>query len=184
MDSAEALIKKALSEGIIKDRELNFVPEAIPVINGGVKMFYDIVREYREQEDEIPAGLVHHICCYLFAKAVEAVIVWGQTKDGKFSIYYLPKDMANLTPNPEIPEKYHSVVLESMKYGELLFLAHKDFIESHLIPNSIDYDIMEEIHKTFLWISRIGMSHALEKEYHLLIKKKNNRFWEFLSGKK
>ena len=84
-DSSEAMIMEAKRQGWLQ--ELKFIPELIPIYHNAADYF---LGEIEKCEPRMRETLVFDCSRYLFAKAVEGVILWGSSLDGKISVFFHP----------------------------------------------------------------------------------------------
>ncbi len=158
-----ALLEAAVEHGII--RELGTVREGIPVIHGGSQHIFEFVAEEKRTDD---SALVRRCCSYLFGKAVEAVVRWGQTSDGKFSVFYKASHVIDMNLHAEVPEQYVALIQASTEHGTVLFEAYTSWCRGRRMGWLRRTPGPEELRTLFLQCSLIGMSHALERKYHEL----------------
>lgn len=166
MTLKEVLFQAAQAHGIFND--YGIVKEAVPVIAGGSEQIFEHFRGLSSGKHTYDPVLVERCCCYLFGKAVEAVMVWGQTRDGKFSILYKMGHVVDMDLHPEVPSRYTSLVKEACAHGSVLFQAHMKWCEDRVRGGSGQFDLAAEVKELFLLCSLLGMSYALEKKYHEL----------------
>ena len=90
-DSIGAMIDEVRQQGWLPQDELSIIHEIMHIYSQASEYFLDFIDEQDQQYRE---SLVYHTCRYLFAKAVEGVILWGASRDGNISVYFHPKHLA------------------------------------------------------------------------------------------
>lgn len=158
----QALIQAARKHGILND--FGYVKEAMSVISGGSEEMFQLLKRISQDEHTYDPAIVERCCCYLFGKGVEAVVKWGLTKDGSFSVFYSPAHLVDMDLHAEVPAPFVKIVQESCAHGGVLFQAHLDWCEERLKSGAID--MAAEVRELFLQCSLLGMSYALERKYH------------------
>lgn len=162
-DSITAMINEARQQGWLVQDQLAFIPEIMNIYSQASEYFLDLIAE---EDPQYRQTLVYHTCRYLFAKAVEGVILWGPSPGGEISVYFHPKHLVGELKT-EVPSHLHQTVIESQEVGESLFRAHKDWI-IECQEKGVSLDLSDEIRKTIEWIPRFGISYALQKNYHAM----------------
>lgn len=154
---------------VVEEHETKSIAEGIKTIFEGRDYCFDQLKLLSKEEDNYPPELVRDFCAYLFAKAVEFVIAWGLSKDGKCRIIYRVEDVAGKSYYSELPKKYHSYVLESPRKGAPLFNAYHEYVSQRINKGEGDnIDFADEVKELFLWCSLYGMNYGIEKGYHEL----------------
>jgi len=162
-DSIDAMIAEATRQGWLPDRDLGMIPELVDIYKNAANHFSNMIFE---TEPEYRETLMYHTCKYLFAKAVEGVILWGMTSDGQISVYFHPKHLTEGIET-EVPFHLHQIVIDSMSIGDSLFRAHQEFVIQSL-EKGVEISVDEEIAKTIQWISSFGIGFALFNNYQAL----------------
>lgn len=162
-DSIDAMIYEAKQQGWFRGKTLSIIPELLKIYKGAADHFMKMIEAEDTQYRET---LMYHTCRYLFAKAVEGVILWGNSPDGKISVYFSPKHIFN-DFETEVPQHLHQTVIDSMPVGESLFKAHQKFV-IQAQTSGLDINLREEMQNTIYWITRLGMSYALFNRFGLL----------------
>ena len=175
-DSSEVIVNAALAQGWIKDKELNFIPELLPVFAEATEFFFDLVVQSmndaaQRKDPQSGIAVMQRVCMYLFAKGIEAVMLWRDSPDGKISIGVEPKHLVNLDIKTDLDPGRHKIAIEKMECGGMLFEAHNKFMIQTLrdrqSPGLFGEEyVRSEMRKTIEWIPRIAMCHAILQGYH------------------
>lgn len=161
--SVEAMLAEARKQGWLFN-ELLFIPELAGLYADASEHFIKFISGLSPCEKNNYALQVSR---YLFAKAVEGVILWGHSPDGKISVLFHVKHITEKFET-EVPFHLHKVVEDSMAIGESLFNAHLEWVRDQLDKKeSIDLDL--EIKDVFLWTPRLGICYGLSKQYDSLL---------------
>ena len=144
-------------------RTIKFIPEITKIYQEASDVFTKIISD---AESELRESIVSNSCRYLFAKAVEGVILWGLSEQGRISVYFHPKQLTDEIET-EVPKHLHKIVVESQSIGERLFKAHQGVVIQSQ-KKGMNLDLAKEIQQTIQWIPRLGVSYALFNNYHVL----------------
>lgn len=162
-DSVDAMLAEAQKQGWLVGKELKFIPELESMYKGAADYFLNLVNE---SESDMRETFVFNSSRYLFAKAVEGVILWGMSPDGNISIFFHPRHLVG-NFETEVPKHLHKTVSDSMLVGESLFRAHQNWVIS-VQKSRQNIVLHDEIQKTLRWIPKLGISYGLAKNYQNL----------------
>ena len=172
-DSLHAMAKAAKASGLIRNSELDTIPELVPVLSQGSEMFFKLAvqsmaRAASQQDPQGGLAMMQRACMYLFAKGVEAVLLWAKSSDGRISMGFEPSELTTLDISTDLPPDQHRLAVDALGQGKLLFDAHTQFmIESCDDGRVVDEKhVQAEMRKTLLWIPRFAMAYAVARNYH------------------
>jgi TPR repeat protein/ankyrin repeat protein len=163
----DVLMGAAKDKGVVSGKEISFIPEAENVIKGGSEQIFHALQEASKGKHTYSPELVRRCCCYLFGKAVEVVMLWGRSSEGKFSVYYDSVHLNDLDLHPEVSSQYVSLVQKASEHGNIFFEAHMAWCETRL-KSGVHFDLAKEVEDLFLMCSRFGITYGLEHKYHEL----------------
>jgi hypothetical protein len=169
--SASAILSAARARGLVEG-ELNMIPELESIFRQGERHLYNAVVNAMDfakgrRVPEFGMTVMQNACKYLFIKGVEAVILWGQTGDGKISLGIDPREIVDLeVVTTDLSPEHHEMALASMQFAAPLFYAHHHFVLARLdvIPELEHEDfIRREMAEALEWVSRVAISFALKR---------------------
>ncbi|MBK9519672.1 MAG: tetratricopeptide repeat protein [Anaeromyxobacter sp.] len=174
-DSGDAIIDEAERLGLLVDRDIGFIPEAMPMFERASVAFHRLVVDAMRmaaasRDPQQGLAVMQRSCMYLFGKGVQAVMVWGLTSDGKFGLDFQPGEMIQmkLGPSPELSPEANQAAAGTMKFGIPLFAAHQAFMQEVIptMPHADEAFVQSEMLKTLQWVPKIAISYGLKKGYH------------------
>lgn len=164
----DLLIDTAFNVKILANRkDFGIIPEAEPIIEGGSFQIFEAVSGAAEVAGSYHSDIVLRACRYLFGKAVEAVILWGRSPNGKFNLFFNSAAIASENVFKDLPADYRENIKGVSVLADNLFNAHAKLLSSR--EHELDtVKLHDEIKELLIWCSRIGMAYALEHKYHEL----------------
>jgi len=173
VDSVYVMSEAAETSGLISSGEIATIPELLPVLSQGSEMFFKLAvqsmaRAAAQQDPQGGLPMMQRACMYLFAKGVEAVLLWAKSPDGRISMGFEPSELTTLDISTDLPPDQHRLAVDAMGGGRLLFDAHVQFMAgSWDDARQVDVKHVEdEMRKTLLWIPRFAMAYAVARNYH------------------
>lgn len=163
VDSVGAMLSEAQRQGWLVGKELRFIPELESIYKSASEYFASLVEE---SEPKLRETMTFHSSRYLFAKAVEGVILWGMSSDGNVSVFFHPRHLEGEVET-EVPRHLHNVVIDTMSLGESLFKVHQNWVIAAQ-KGGRDFCLRDETQKTLRWIPKFGINYGLFKNYHTL----------------
>ncbi len=163
----KAMIGAAVAVGILPDPTLRTADKLRNMLDGAARSLTLIIIRC-SGEHGVDHGLVHHGMQYMFAKAVELVVVWGRSKDGKVSISLNPRELKypeNILIDPDISEEMHKKILDSAVLADQLFRAFQRSVALRGHDEGA-IDRTAEVCAALTWTARIALSWALTAELH------------------
>ena len=167
LDQEDILTRVAIEKGIVASADVTMIPEVYGPVHQGRRLIFQALLDISERSGAWNGGLNHHACCYLFAKAVEAVVAYGQAKGKPFSVYYDPKHLPEMDVHPEVNGSLKTLINDSKDLGEPLFYAHQEWVKKQMEADPDEFVLDVAIMELFKIVSNLGMSHAIGKRYHL-----------------
>ena len=166
-DSRTVVLDAAIDNGLIAGDELVLIPEVVPHLNDASRALYEVLLQ-RRKSGRIPDDDLSRACCVLFAKGVEAVMLWGASPTGMVS-FLVDRSLQILAIEPTIPTCYHSVIAESAPLAIPLLRKQQDWSNRQPQLHTRSSDHLEEIRKMLEWLPLIGMTHAYQRGYDALM---------------
>lgn len=162
-----AMIAAAVAVGILPEPTLRTADKLRNMLDGAARSLTLVVIRC-SGEHGVDHGLVHRGMRYMFAKAVELVVVWGRSKDGKVAISLDPRELKypeNILIDPNISDHMRKTILESAALADRLFRAFQRCV-SLRSQNGEPIDRTAEVCAALTWTARIALSWALTAELH------------------
>lgn len=163
----KAMIGAAVAVGILPDPTLRTADKLRDMLDGAARSLTLIIIRC-SGEHGVDHGLVHHGMQYMFAKAVELVVVWGRSKDGKVAIALDPRELKypeNILIDPNVSEAMHKRIVDSATLADQLFRAFQRYVTMGSRSDET-VDRTAEVCAALTWTARIALSWALTAELH------------------
>lgn len=163
----KTMIGAAVAVGIIPEPTLRTADKLRDMLDGAARSLTLVIIRC-SGEHGVDHGLVHHGMRYMFAKAVELVVVWGRSKDGKVSIALNPRELKypeNILIDPSISEEMHKQIVDSASLADQLFRAFQRYVSTSG-RNDETADRTAEVCAALTWTARIALSWALTADLH------------------
>ncbi|HEY9072019.1 MAG TPA: hypothetical protein VIV61_17295 [Candidatus Ozemobacteraceae bacterium] len=162
------MIGAAVAVGILPEPGLRTADKLRGLLDGAARSLTLVVIRCSGPHG-VDQGLVHRGMKYLFAKAVELVVIWGRSKDGKVALTLDPKDLkypGDILIDPGISKDIQKRIIDSAASAEQLFRAYQRYISREDRPAGEPVDRAAEVCAAFTWTARIALSWALTEELH------------------
>ena len=161
-DSIDAMLSCAKEQLWLQDNELIVIPELVSVCKSGSERILEMINN---AEPEAKNEMALCATKYLFAKGVEAVILWGISSDGIISIDFHPEHITEKFETG-VPAHLHSIVENTMGVGKSLFSAHQQWVSGQLkVGNEVDID--REIENIIEWSPSFGVHFAMHNNFDI-----------------
>ena len=171
-DTISVMMNVAKIQGILGDKSLGFIPELSSTIEKSTAFFHQIALDMmssaaQAQDPQAGVAAMQRICIYMFAKGVEAVMLWADSPDGNISIGFEPSELSDLNIQTDLDPKRREIVLSCFPLGDALFQAHNEFMVQELTtpPGHDEAWCHEEMEKAIRWSMQFGIGYALTQGY-------------------
>lgn len=167
-DLQRVMIGAAVAVGILPEPTLRTADKLRGLLDGAARSLTLVIIRC-SGAGVIDDGLVHRGMRYLFAKAVELVVVWGRSKDGKVSITLDPRLLkypGDILIDPTISKDIQKRILDAAASADQLFRAYQRYATRESPPAGEAADRAAEVCAALTWTARIALSWALTEELH------------------
>jgi hypothetical protein len=161
-DFDDMILRVARQHGIIPHAVYTIPNMTTMMIRIADDLFFELAEASRDQHTYDPE-LVRRCCQYLFKKAAEAVIRWGEAEDGRVDLKSgIAEAVSDGYTYQRFPKRAHLVIEKCDEFGDAVFQAHLDHIESqHSYTGEM---LRAEIFLIFRWCVTFGISWAIESK--------------------
>lgn len=164
--SRAVIVESAVSEKLIVDDDLAFVPELLPIlIKMSGELRDDLYRFHQISGTQIQFPLVQRCCCYAFAKGAESAFHWHKSSNGKVTLSYSGEGALSGAAGADVSEEFATAITGGMQIAGDVFcdFQNKVICDKSLGLNQGGRLLADVIAMGFIWFSQVGLDFGMQQ---------------------
>lgn len=173
------MIDMAHDGRLVVSKDLRMIPELCNSAQVGTDYFFKFAHQARSTAEETNDPehylfVLMRICMYMFAKGVEAAMLWRDTSDGRISIEFDLTEVISLMIKTDLEPARREIVNIMPNLAMPLFWAHHEYVCEMYEQGRKDKQwIDDQVEEAIFWSMLIGIAYACEHNYHIDVKEAN-----------
>jgi len=169
--SMSVMVDAAHKHKILVNNDLKIIPELTQFAQRGTDYFFPIAKDamgkaMRDSNPGFGIAVMQRICLYMFAKGIEAVMLWRDAPDGRISIEFKQNELATMEITTDLNPDRRKVVNDSAGLALPIFSAHNEFVSDSCRRGRGAADWVEgQMKEAINWSMLLGIAYAVEQGY-------------------